>query len=115
MTNRLAFGAVLGSAAGIFAAALSVPGLPLIAVVVALAAIVPPKYAMLAGVLIAAGGLWTFFSVRAVIFWAMNPSSCSGPAPTPFAIVSGVVLAIGILALVVTRRRLGPPSDTRRR
>jgi hypothetical protein len=111
MTNRLAFGAVLGSASGIFAAALGVPGLLLLAVVVALAALVQPRYAMLAGVLIAAGGLWTFFSLRAVFFCAMYPSSCSGPAPAPFALVSGVVFAVGILALVMTRRRLGRPSD----
>ena len=111
MTNRLAFGAVLGSASGILAASLGVPGLLLLAVVVALVALVPPRYAVLAGVLIAAGGLWMFFRLQAVMFCAANQSSCRGPSPAPFAIVSGVVFALGILALVVTRRRPGPSSD----
>lgn len=113
--NRLAFGAVLGSASGVLAVTFGVPGLSLLAVVVALSALIPPRYAFLAGVLIATGGLWLFFSVRAVIFCAANPSSCSGPQPEVFAVVSGVVLAVGLLAFVVTRRRFGPSSDIRRR
>src|SRR5260221_10964052 len=115
VTTRLAFGAVRGSASGILAAALSVPGLSLLAVVVALSAFVPPRFALLAGVLMAAGGLWLVFSIRAVAFCAANASSCSGPAPEPFAVVSGVVLAGGLLALVVTRRRVGRSSDSHQR
>ena len=115
LTSRFAFGAALGSASAILAAALGIPGLALLAVVVALSAVVRPQYAVLAGVLIAAGGLWLFFSVRAVVLCSANPSSCSGPAPGPFAFVSGIVLAVGLLALVVTRRRVGPSSDIGRR
>jgi hypothetical protein len=113
--NRLAFGAVLGSASGVLAVTFGVPGLSLLAVVVALSALIPPRYAFLAGLLIAIGGLWLFFSVRSVIYCAASPSSCSGPQPGPFAVVSGVVLAVGLLALAVTRRRLGPSRDIARR
>jgi len=115
VANRLAIGAVLGSASGILAAALGVPGLLLLAVVVASSALVPPRFALLAGVLIAAGGLWLFFSVQAVVFCAISPSSCSGPPPAPFAVVSGVAFAVGLLALVVTRRRLRRSSDIAQR
>jgi hypothetical protein len=111
VVSRLALGAVLGSGLGTIAAALGVPGLVLLGVVVARSALIPPRYAFLAGVLIGAGGVWLFFSTRAVVVCQANPSSCSGPAPEPFAVVSGIVVAVGVVALIATRRRLGRSRD----
>jgi hypothetical protein len=112
VASRFAVGAVLGSGLGTLAAALGVPGLLLLAVVIALSALIPPRYAFLAGILVAAGGVWLFFSTRAVVFCEANPSSCSGPAPEPFAVASGVVLAVGLVALVATRRHLSRSTDS---
>lgn len=109
--SRLAIGAVAGVLAGILVDVLGVLGLAVLVLVIAIAADVPPRFALLAGVLIAAGGLWLFFSLQAVVFCTQNPAHCSGPSPIPFAAVSGIVLAAGLVALAVTRRRFGQSRD----
>lgn len=104
-TSRLIAGAAVGTVAGILIDILGVRGLALFVVVVAASAFVRPRFASLAGVLISAGGLWLFFSVQAVVVCAVNPASCSGPSPVPFAAVAGLVLAAGIVTLAKTRPR----------
>jgi hypothetical protein len=90
----------------ILAVAFGVPGLAVFFALAAGCALARPRFALLAGVLLAAGALWLFFTTQAVVFCAINPSSCSGPAPGPFAVISAVVLGAGVLTLVWTRRRL---------
>jgi hypothetical protein len=115
VTSRLAAGAALGTVTGVLADVFGVLGLALLVAVVAISVLVPPRFAFLAGVLISAGGLWLFFSLQAASFCAVNPSSCSGPSPVPFAAVSGLVLASGIVALAKTRVRHNRSHDIRRR
>ena len=115
VTRRLFAGVLIGAVAGVLVDVLGVRGLLLLLSVIAVSALVPPRFALLAGVLIAAGSLWLFFSLQAVIVCSLNPSSCSGPRPEPFAGVAGIALAAGIVALQWTRQRRKPSSVIRER
>jgi hypothetical protein len=105
VANRLALGLILGAALGTLALVFDTLGLLLLALIIALSALVRPRYALLAGMLLGAGGVWLFFSLRAVVFCATGIWSCSGPPPELLPVVSGVALAVGLGAMVVTRRR----------
>lgn len=115
LSDRVLAGAVLGAAAAIVAVAFGIPGLTLFAVASLLLALAPPRFALAAGFLMSAGTLWLFFATVAVIGCATNPSSCSGPAPGPFAVASGLVLGTGVLLFAATHRRMNPSRDTQRR
>jgi hypothetical protein len=115
VNDRLVSGAAIGAVAGVLVDVFGVLGLALLVVVIAVSALVPPRFAFLGGVLISAGGLWLFFSLQAAAICAVNPSSCSGPSPVPFAAVSGLAFASGILVLAKTRPRPNRSHDIRER
>jgi len=108
---RFLSGAALGVGAGLLAVALPTAGLPLLVVVAAWSARVSPRFAQLAGVLIASGMLWFVVMLQGSFYCAANPSSCSGPPPEPFAIAGAVVAGAGVVALGATRRRLERAHD----
>ena len=106
ISSPLIAGAVIGTLTGVAIDVLGVRGLAILAVVVIASALVQPRFALLAGVLLAAGGLWLVFSLAATASCTVDPASCSGPSPIPFAAVSALVVAAGMLALATTRRRM---------
>jgi hypothetical protein len=113
LSDRLLLGAVLGAPLAILAVAFGVPGLVTLLAVVALSAFIAPRFAFLAGLLLAVGALWLFFTTQDALRCATNPTSCSGPEPAPFVVVSAVVFGAGVRTLIGTRRRLlaQPPRD----
>jgi hypothetical protein len=114
-SSRLLAGAVLGAVAGLLVDLFGVRGLALLVAVAMGSAFVRPRFALLGGVLIGAGGLWLPFTIGAVALCTADRSRCSSTAPEPFAIVAAVVLTAGLLATVWTRRRLERASDIARR
>lgn len=104
--DRVLAGAAIGAVGGVLAVPFGLPGLAMFGVVALVSALVPPRFTFLGGLLTSAGALWVFFTTQAVVRCAANPSSCSGPSPLPFAAASAIVLAVGLLLLVVSRRSL---------
>ena len=103
VADRVLAGAAVGGIGGILAVPFGVPGLALLGAVALLSALVPPRFAFLAGLLTSTGLAWVFFTTQGVLRCAASPSSCSGVAP--FAVVAGLVLGFGILLLALTRNR----------
>ena len=103
--DRVLAGMALGAVGGIFAISFGIPGLVGLALVALFMALIPPRFAVLAGLLTAVGAVWTFFTVLGVIRCALSPGTCSGPSPVPFLGAAIVVLGAGVLLLRWTWRR----------
>lgn len=114
-TSPLLVGVVIGAVAGFLVDLFWLRALAVLVAIAVASAFVRPRFAMLAGVLIGAGGLWLPFTMGNVAICVANPSSCSGPSPVPFAIVAAAVLSVGVLTLAWSRRRLERASDIARR
>ena len=106
---------VIGLAAGLLIDLFGVLGLALFIAVGIVSAFFRPRFTLLAGVLVGAGGLWLPFATGASVLCAAIPSSCTSTSPLPFALVAATVLLGGLLPPVWSQRRLRRSRDIRRR
>jgi hypothetical protein len=92
----------LGAGAGFLAAAMGTLGLVLLVVAALWASLVPPRFALLAGLLTASGAVWLLVTLRFAALCNDQPGTCAGPAIGPFLLIAAVVTAVGLGAAAVT-------------
>jgi hypothetical protein len=95
-------GLALGAGAGFLAAALGTPGLVVLAIAALWASLVPPRFALLAGLLTASGGVWLLVTLRFATLCNDQPGSCAGPPIGAFVLIAAVVTALGLGATAAT-------------